>query len=137
MIEEIEKSIRESLSSYIFDTNTKETICSIIYRHLSYYQSNLSIPKEAVQFEADPTDAASLIPANLFTLLLMQGVFVNYDEVKDKTEYTVDDKENILYGCIFSFCPHSATQAITLPKPVKSIRIDMQIDKVTQHNKRS
>jgi hypothetical protein len=76
----------------------------------------------AIKLEKDPEDGYSLIPANLYTLLLMMSIFVDYEEVKDKTEYTMSN------GTVIMFEAHKSRQIIKPVKPIEYIKINFTID---------
>lgn len=68
-----------------------------------------------IKFEQNPDDLLEIIPANLYTALLMNGIVVPYKEVEDKTEYTFPN------GNIFTFTKKSAMIVVKFVEPLKYI----------------
>ena len=124
--QQIESAISESLKQYIGQTNSKNTVASIIHRLMIEHDE--TITEDAIEFEADPNDSTQVIPKNLYTLLLMMGIFVKYDDVKDKEEYMMAN------GSKIEFTRGRAVQTFKPAKPGSFVRLNCVVNnfKVTE-----
>jgi hypothetical protein len=125
--EEMIEMVKDVASKYIGKTFThdlKDDITEQLSRILEgqIRSFGFKVNKDAVKFEKDPVDNQSMIPANLYTLLLMIGILVDYEEVKDKTEYTMEN------GTVIVFEAHSSRQIIKPSKPLEYVKINFTLD---------
>lgn len=105
---DMENQIKQTLLPYVGHTVTGDRVREMCKRIETLVSNQVKqffgakIDDDAVSFEVDPNDSSSVIPANLYTLLLMQRVVVDYATVKGKTEYEFPN------GDVIVFRPHSA-----------------------------
>jgi hypothetical protein len=118
--QQIKSAINESLLKYIGQTNSKDTIASIMRKFM--VERDESVTKDAIDFEVDPNDDTQMIPKNLYTLLLMMGITVKYDDVKDKEEYVMDD------GSKIEFTRGQAVQTFRPASPVSWVRLNCVVN---------
>lgn len=117
IVKQIEDEVKKCCGSSIGGKVTEATrnhFCETLAQLLAQYVPQRGIVRDAIAFEVDPTDSTLFIPSNLYTVLLLRGVIVDYEEVKDKTEYRVP--ENYLYygGCTFRYYPPSSSYEIII-----------------------
>jgi hypothetical protein len=128
MIRIIEERVKDATSKYIGQTFTKQTVSDVTCQLQSILNRQVrklghSIPDDAIKFEKDLTDDQSIIPANLYTLLLTIGIVVDYEKVKDKIEYTMEN------GTVIIFQEHSSDYLLKPIKPLKYIKMDFTLPK--------
>jgi len=74
------------------------------------------VVNQAIGFEACDDDSNVIVPKNLYTLLLMNGVFTDYDKVKDMDDYVSE------CGVHYTFNPRSSFQYIRNGEPIEIIK---------------
>jgi hypothetical protein len=105
---DVENRIKQALLPYVGNKATGDRVQEMIKQIKAIVSDQVKhffgakIDDNAVSFEVDPNDNSAMIPANLYTLLLMQGIVVDYAVVKGKTEYELPN------GDVVVFRPHSA-----------------------------
>jgi len=124
--QQIEAAISESFKQYIGQTNSKDTMASIMRKFM--VECDETVTEDAIDFEVDPNDSTQIIPKNLYTLLLMMGIFVKYDDVKDKEEYVIAD------GSKIEFTQGQAVQTFKPASPVSWVQLNCAVSdyKVTK-----
>lgn len=71
---------------------------------------------QAIGFETCDDNSHVIVPKNLYTLLLMNGVFIDYDKVKSADDYVTD------CGVHYTFNPRSSIQYIRIGDPIETIK---------------
>jgi hypothetical protein len=116
LIEQVRSSVRRQLEGFVGivkGADTENAVADQINSVLNHHISD-DIKSSAIKLVADPSDPTSLIAGNLYTLLLMMHIVVDYDEVKDKTEYELSDGTKIIY---------QEGESKALIRPAKSLKM--------------
>ena len=83
LLQYIEQSVRDQLAPFVgekFNNQNKSQMIDIIKKSMS------QIPFVDIDVTVDK-DTIIFCPKNIYTALMLDGVKVDYEEVKDKTEY--------------------------------------------------
>jgi len=96
-----------------------------------------SVEEDQIKFKQDPNDdKIAIIPANLYTLLLMRGIVLPFSYVEkhkrinDNEEVELDIPANIPYysGHTMVFKPDSANHYLRLNKALQYIKLDVTLN---------
>lgn len=123
IIKQVEDAAREACKPYIgFNTdNCLENITNAVKNQVDHFfadDETIIIDKNEIQFKYSKDN--SVVPANLYTALLMQGIFVHKNRIKN-------GQYESFHGT--KYCLENDELIMTMPTPLKFIKVDVVVKK--------